>query len=250
VRVPIRAVIFDLWGTLLADDLPAIERRGDVRARTAAETLRRLGFDYEERHVRKAFRAAANEHSRIHGEGRDISAPERTFLYLRHLDDALPTLLDDGGLEMMHTAILTTAAKSSRPRTMDGATEALEAIRARGLLIGLVSNAGVTPGFVLREIMSSLGLLDYFGHTVFSDEVGLAKPSPEIFEHALDGLGVGPNEAAFVGDQPILDVLGARSAGLWSIQYGALREDGIEPHARIDTLRVLAAAVDSLGAVA
>jgi putative hydrolase of the HAD superfamily len=112
---------------------------------------------------------------------------------------------------------------------------------------GLISNAGITPGFVLRRIMDGHGLLEHIDHAVFSDEVELSKPSAAIFERALDAFGVEPAEAAFVGDQPVLDVLGPLNAGLWSIQIGALSEDGIEPHARIASHGELLPALRGLG---
>jgi FMN phosphatase YigB (HAD superfamily) len=109
-------------------------------------------------------------------------------------------------------------------------------VKARGLPVGPVSNAGTTPGFVLREVLAHHGMWPHFDDAVFSDEVELAKPAAAIFERALDAFGVAPDEAAFVGDQPILDVLGPMAAGLWSIQVGDLREDGIVPHVRIDSV--------------
>ena len=101
-----------------------------------------------------------------------------------------------------------------------GVVEGLDALKALGLPIGLISNAGLTPGVVLRRIMDTHGLLEHFDHTIFSDEVELAKPSEAIFTHALEAFGVEPAEAAFLGDQPVLDVLGPRNAGIWSIQIG------------------------------
>ena len=168
------------------------------------------------------------------------------MLYLRHLDPTLADRLDDEGWRRMHKAILTPAL-SAPPGAMRGARDVLIDVKAVGLPIGLISNAGVTPGVVLRRIMDDHGLLEHFAHTIFSDEVELAKPSPAIFEQALDAFGVEPGEAAFVGDQPVLDVLGPRNAGIWSIQIVDLSEDGIEPHARIASLDALVPALRGLG---
>ncbi|MEX2225677.1 MAG: HAD family hydrolase [Dehalococcoidia bacterium] len=245
----IRVMLFDLWGTLFIDDSAAVstmERRNAARVRMAAEALAALGFEYDASRIDLAFRAAAEEHAHIHAEGLDLSAEGRTVLYLRHLDPRLAGALDDEGWRRMHEAILTPALLAP-PAVMPGAVETLLQVRALGLPLGLISNAGATPGFVLRRIMDDHGLLEHFDHTVFSDEVEVAKPSPAIFEHALDAFDVEPREAAFIGDQPVLDVLGPRNAGIWSIQIGDRSEDGIEPHARISVLSELVPAMRTLG---
>jgi FMN phosphatase YigB (HAD superfamily) len=233
----IRLVLFDLWGTLLAGDAgdpPSVAREA-VRVRRAGEALATRGLTYDEQRIRAAFAAADAEHGRIHADGRDITAEARTILYLRHLDESIADRLDDDGWRALHNAILTPALESP-PHAVDGAREALMAVKALGLPTGLVSNAGITPGFVLRQVLAGHGLLEHLDETVFSDEVELAKPSAAIFERALDAFGVAPSEAAFVGDQPVLDVLGPMAAGLWSIQVGDLREDGIVPHVRIPSV--------------
>src|SRR5947199_4970116 len=75
-------------------------------------------------------------------------------------------------------------------------------------------------GRVLREVLRRHGLLDFFDVTVFSNEFGVAKPDPSIFEHTLAALGgVRPAEALHVGDLEELDVEGARRAGVHSARY-------------------------------
>jgi putative hydrolase of the HAD superfamily len=247
--VPIKVMLFDLWGTLFVDDgvdAKTMQRRSMLRVRMASDVLRDLGFAYDDETIAAAFRAAGDEHSRIHAEGLDLSTDGRTVLYLRHLDPALADQLDDEGWRRLHEAILTPAL-SAPPGAMRGARDVLLDVKAIGLPIGLISNAGVTPGVVLRRIMDDHGLLEHFDHTIFSDEVELAKPSQAIFDHALDAFGVEPEEAVFLGDQPVLDVLGPRNAGIWSIQIGDLSEDGIEPHARIASLGELVPALRELG---
>ena len=45
---------------------------------------------------------------------------------------------------------------------------------------------------------------------VVSEEVGAAKPAPEIFRHALKLIGADPVRSLFVGDRPVADICGAR----------------------------------------
>jgi putative hydrolase of the HAD superfamily len=61
-------------------------------------------------------------------------------------------------------------------------------------------------------------LLGLFKHATFSDEVGVRKPAPEIFALALRALGADARTAIHVGDDLVLDVEGARSAGMRVIQ--------------------------------
>jgi putative hydrolase of the HAD superfamily len=241
-------VLFDLWGTLFLDSPETIARRDATRAANVRTLLTELAMSYDQSAIEAAFREAAAAHAQMHAEGLDLTADGRTVLYLRHLDPSLAERLDDDAWRRMHQAILTPALHDP-PGVMPGAHEALSAVKALGLPLGLVSNAGTTPGVVLRRIMERHGLLEHFDHTTFSDEVELAKPAAAIFEHALDALGVEPRDAAFVGDQPVLDVLGPQGAGIWSIQLGELAEDGIEPHARIASLAELVPALRGLGLV-
>jgi FMN phosphatase YigB (HAD superfamily) len=75
-------------------------------------------------------------------------------------------------------------------------------------------------GRVLREVLRRHRLLDFFEVTVFSNEFGVAKPHPSIFEHTLAALGgITPARALHVGDLEELDVEGARRAGLFSARY-------------------------------
>lgn len=232
----LKVMLFDLWGTLIIyEGAGEDELRSKMRATLAADALASAGRCYPLDTIERRFVAAGDELGKVHAQGLDLSAEGRTVLYVRHLDADLLDGLDDAMWRKLHEAILTPALHA-RPRPMPGALETLASVREAGVPIGLVSNAGVTPGFVLREILDGHGLLEYFDHTIFSDEVEVSKPSAAIFEHALDAFGAAPHEAAFIGDQPVLDVLGPRAAGIWSIQYGHLSEDGIEPHARIATL--------------
>jgi putative hydrolase of the HAD superfamily len=241
----IRAVLFDLWGTLIVDDPADHEATRHLRAKMTSEALGALGFRYTVADILASFTPALEEHTALHNAEQDLSARGRTVLYIRHINEALPDRLDDRAWDLLDEAILTPKL-SFRPLAMPSARDALLAVRALGLPAALISNTGITPGFVLRRILEDLDLLPLLDLLIFSDEVELAKPARAIFDQTLDEMGVAPGEAAFVGDQPRLDVMGARRAGMWSVQLGALAEDGIEPHARIGSLDELLPALRSL----
>jgi len=79
---------------------------------------------------------------------------------------------------------------------------------------------------VLREHLIRRGLLPLFDHWSFSDEVGAYKPSPVIFEHALEGLGgPEPERVAHVGDLRRTDVAGALGMGMTAVRYTGVFDD-------------------------
>jgi putative hydrolase of the HAD superfamily len=62
--------------------------------------------------------------------------------------------------------------------------------------------------------LERVGIAAHFRHHVSAREVGVPKPQPQIFHAAVSQLGVAPHEVLHVGDDPVLDVAGARDAGL------------------------------------
>lgn len=193
-----------------------------------------------------AFPPFVEAHTAIQAEGRDGSMPEKVALYLESLERGLAVRLTPECLRAVEDA-LGGAIRVSPPSSAPGAREVLAEARRRVLKTGLVSNTGITPGYLLREVLAGHGLLPYLEVLTFSDEARLAKPSPEVFTCTLDALGVGPRETAFVGDVPALDVAGPRALGMWTVQIGDERADGLEPHARIASLPELWAALEGLG---
>ena len=100
----------------------------------------------------------------------------------------------------------------------------LEALRARGLKLGLVSNA-FDPGWLLQRDLEQMGLAERLDFAVFSSEVGKRKPHPAIFERALDALEVAAAETVFVGDRLYEDVRGAGELGMTTVQALWFRAD-------------------------
>src|SRR5439155_575752 len=62
------------------------------------------------------------------------------------------------------------------PALCPGADEAVRALAARGIALGIVSNTGRTPGIILRKILERYDLLRHFSVISYSDEVGYRKP--------------------------------------------------------------------------
>jgi putative hydrolase of the HAD superfamily len=115
---------------------------------------------------------------------------------------------------------------SALPLPLDGAPDVLAALAARNIKLALICNTGRTPGKILRIILERLELAKYFSVQTFSDEVGLRKPHPEIFERTLAAMGVQAREALHVGDMLSSDIVGARAVGMRAVHFR--HEQGID----------------------
>ena len=129
-------------------------------------------------------------------------------------------------------------------RVLGSTTHALlEALRSRRLRLGVVSNA-FDPGWLLHRDLERMGIAERIDHAVFSSEVGKRKPHPEIFERALEALGVAPDESLFVGDRLYEDVRGAAEIGMTTAQAIWFRADehpegGIPDHQAFTQMDIL-----------
>lgn len=99
----------------------------------------------------------------------------------------------------------------------DDVVPALTALRARGLRLVVVSNANGT----LLRLFTRLGLAASFDVVFDSHVVGIEKPDPRFFQHALEKSGALPETTVHVGDLFHVDVVGARSAGIAAILLDA-----------------------------
>ncbi|MAS36946.1 MAG: hypothetical protein CL610_23280 [Anaerolineaceae bacterium] len=93
----------------------------------------------------------------------------------------------------------------------------LELLIEKGVQIGIVTNAH-QPMWMRDRELEQLGLLDYFPTCrISAADARYIKPHPQIFEHALQCVDVRPDEAVFVGDNPVADIAGAQGAGIKAV---------------------------------
>jgi putative hydrolase of the HAD superfamily len=92
----------------------------------------------------------------------------------------------------------------------DDVLPTLRSIQARGLLMGMITNFREDINVYIRK----LGLEPFLQFVLTSQQVGFLKPDPRIFQAALDRAGVAAPEAIFVGDQYLIDIVGARNVGI------------------------------------
>ena len=110
----------------------------------------------------------------------------------------------------------------------DPVIDRVRTLRDEGYQLGLITN-NVREGSATWRAMVPVDEL--FDVVVDSSEVGMRKPNPAIYHHALDALGVAPDEAVFLDDSPG-NVEGARRAGLHAI----LVDDPVEAVEALDEL--------------
>jgi HAD superfamily hydrolase (TIGR01549 family) len=130
---------------------------------------------------------------------------------LAHLGDGI----EDWLRAEAYALILEYARSKSLPTLRPGVRDVLEAARAGGVPVAIVSNT--VCGRAVREELEAFGIDHLVGVHVYSDELGYRKPDPVTACTALTALGADPGSAWFVGDKPHRDVLAARGAGVGTV---------------------------------
>jgi 5'-nucleotidase len=122
---------------------------------------------------------------------------------------------------------------------IDGAVNLLSRLQGKAKM-GIITN-GFTELQTVR--LERTQLKHHFDLLVISEEVGIAKPHPGIFEHAFELMGMPAREKVLmVGDNPHSDILGAMNAGVhscWINSYQKPRPEGITPHYEVGSLMEL-----------
>ncbi|HUA75087.1 MAG TPA: HAD family hydrolase [Solirubrobacteraceae bacterium] len=236
---PVRAVLFDLDGTLMDHDsareigaraqLTAWLGEGateEERARLQVEWARLEALHYDEY---ASGACSMQEHRRRRVRGMHVAVGRE-----QPGDEAADTWF--GGYLKHYRA-------SWRP--FEDALPALQALAGTGqeVRLGVVTNG---EGESQRAKLRAIGLEDRFATVVASGEVGVAKPRAEIFALACERLGVDPSQAAHVGDRLDLDAEGAAAAGLRGVWLDRLGAGPGPGHVlRIATLHELPAALSA-----
>jgi len=93
------------------------------------------------------------------------------------------------------------------------AVETLEALRGRGLRLGMISNASSElSGLWAESVFAPL-----FDAVLFSADEGMMKPDPRLFERMAQLLGVTPDGCLFVGDGAYRELQGAEAVGMTAV---------------------------------
>lgn len=214
------ALLLDALGTLLALEPPAPRLR-----RNLAE---RLGIEISVADAERAIAAEISYYRAHLGEGRDPDSLSDLRLRCARALGAMLPAADKVPLDALVELLL--ASLEFRP--YDDARPALEAARERGARLVVVSNWDVS----LPDVLAHVGLAELVDGVVVSAAVGAAKPSSEIFEHALRLAGASAADAVHVGDSVVEDIEGARAAGIEPI---LISRDGAQGPPGVRTIATL-----------
>lgn len=243
----IRAVTLDLWGTLFLDGPASDDRYKRQRLAGIQAALAGVGITVASAQLERGYAAAARRLGELWQTNRDVPIREFVVALLEAVDAAQPGRLSAETMAVLIRAYASPALLAP-PAVDPGARSALETLAAEGTRLAIISNTMRTPGEVVREVLDKAGLLPLFRVLTFSDECGIRKPASGIFLRTLKDLDVLPEGAVHVGDDAILDVEGARDAGMRVIQ---VTHDGratapVKPDAVIRHLGELPAALRRL----
>ena len=218
VDVAIEAVTFDYWNTLV------YESGGQLRGRRLeawAGILEDTGFAIERERLEATFDSAWDRYVEHWTANQQFHAVQAAEHILEQLGFDIPPAAQE-----KLTDAFTNAGAGVDFHLVDGITDTLQALKDAGLKLGIICDVGFTPSDVLRDHLIRRGLLPLFDHWSFSDEVGAYKPAPEIFTHALEGLGgPAPERTAHVGDLRRTDITGAMNMGMLAVRYTGVFDD-------------------------
>ncbi len=229
-----RAVSFDIWGTLL--DLSKFY--AVMSGKISSLCGRRQEEVYE-----LLLRAYSEALSVRLGGGFSRIIVDSAEFFSRRLGISAETLFQ----ALVETVDDPEVSRLSYPDS----AEAVAAVKAAGYPVAALGNVMFWPGMVTRYVLHRNGLLKHFDLTVFSDEVGLQKPSREIFEYVAGRLGVSVGELVHVGDSPENDLAGALVSGAKAVLVRRDSPVGVVRLGRaayvVDSLRRLPEVLEELG---
>jgi putative hydrolase of the HAD superfamily len=177
-----RAVIFDLWETLIDwDREAAAQMLAEVTAVVADE-----GFGERWDRARSRY-----------------TTPIRTAL----TEAGVPA----ESLDEICAIRLEYVRRSLVPRP--GVVETLRALRERGQLVGLITVCTQD----VETLWAGSELAGLFDAEIFSSRAGVSKPDPRIYLACCEALGIEPGDAVFVGDGANDELAGARRVGMEAI---------------------------------
>jgi HAD superfamily hydrolase (TIGR01549 family) len=201
-----RAVLFDLDDTLFDHEFAA--RAALEAVHGCNECFRGVAFDAFER---EHSRYLEEMHTQVLAGA--LSIDQARMERFRRLFRAV-------GIDRPDTFVAQ-AARAYRERyvsarrAIEGAAALLPLVRQRAR-VGIVSNNVLEEQ---RDKLKFCGLDTAIDALVVSEETGYSKPAPEIFEIALERLGVNAADAVMIGDSWAADIVGARNAGIPAIWF-------------------------------
>ncbi len=203
----LKAVFFDWYNTLAYHE--------PLRQGLYSQAFQRLGIELADKDVIRGLSAADRYclEENIKSPLRKRSRQEQFKVYLCYPR----AILAEAGVEApqeLPEKIMKMVAEQFEGATLalfDDVLSTLDALKKQSLILGMITNAAKDTTLSVHR---KLGLEPYLDFVVTSEDAGADKPEPLIFQAALDRGGVSASEAAHIGDQYELDIVGARGVGI------------------------------------
>jgi len=203
----VRAVSFDVTGTLLG-----LPRLGEIYA----EAFLRHGHAVDAVAMERVVLAVWQELSirtRL-GEDRFSAHPEGAKGFWRELVGRVAAHLElPAPTPFLAAELFERFAHADAWEVFADAAAAVTALHAAGLRLAVTSNFDAR----LPRLLADCGLGETFDAVVYSEEVGVEKPHPAIFEEVLGRLELPAARVLHVGDSRRDDVEGARAVGMQAL---------------------------------
>jgi len=217
----LRALTFDYWDTLYEGG--ARPERVALRRTAVGALLGAYGRDLPEPQLRALYEESGREAERWWSEEhRGYRTDER----LRWILERAAVTPREG---CAHVATAADAVDSALlmlpPAMLLGAWQTLRTL-SRRFTLAIISDTGFASGRAQDRLLEKDAARSFFASTIYSMDVGHAKPRAEIFEAAVTELGVAPAEILHIGDNERTDVRGALAAGFRAIRIDVVRDGG------------------------
>lgn len=200
---PLRAVFFDVDDTLV----PTTEFAQQAR-RAAVEAMCAAGLDHPRAEVLRELGEVVKEFSSNYGRHFDkllLRVPPESF------EGVNPALIIAAGVVAYHDT------KHNELSAYPDALALLEHLAGTDRLVGVI-----TAGWEIKqaEKLIRLGIVPLLApHAIFiSDQIGISKPNPKLYARACAAVGVPPDEAMYIGDNPTADIAPAASIGMVTVR--------------------------------
>jgi HAD superfamily hydrolase (TIGR01662 family) len=218
----IRAILFDLGSTLWRrvedEQWHVLENEASARAGSLLpDHLRRGGVrGLTDVALGNALRQEIHQRiARAHRESPDLE-PDFALICQQALWSLAITPVEYALAAEIFEAL---RIRSLQSRVLfEDALPTLAQLRARGYLIGIATNRSYGGAIFLSDLLRmGISPLVVPEAIAISADLGVRKPNPDLFRHALSRLQCTPTEVAMVGDNLIADVWGAQRLDMWAI---------------------------------
>lgn len=217
----LRALTFDYWDTLYEGG--ALPERVALRRTAVGALLGAYGRALPEEQLRQLYEDSGREAERWWSEEhRGYTTNDR----LRWILERAAVAPREGCEHVAAAADAVDNALLMLPPAMLAGTWQMLRTLHRHFTLAVISDTGFASGRAQDRLLEKDAARGFFAATIYSMDVGHAKPRPEIFATAVETLGVPANEILHIGDNERTDVRGALAAGFRAVRLDVVRAGG------------------------